>query len=270
MYLIRERGNIIDYSIPITGNLNDPDFHIRDAVFDILGNIFIKPVSYNYRMEIKAIENEIEKSLSLKWKPRQQVLNSNQEEFIDKMADFLQKNADDNIDVYPNPYTSKEKEYILFFEAKKKYYLSTHTDKKSLSENDSIEVIKMSVKDGDFINYLKHHTNDSLVFTVQGLCMKLVGSDAVDNKFKQIISEREDAFMLRFNNREVGSRVKIHKSNSEIPYNGFSFYKIEYEGGLPDELIKASELLDKYDDKAPRKRFEKKRKKNNQLDSTGK
>jgi len=269
MYLIRDRGNVIDYSIPITGNLNQPDFHIRDVVFDILGNIFMKPPSTNYRMEIKAIENEIEKSLSLKWKPRQQVLYSNQLEYIDQTIDFLQKNTDERIDVYPNPYTSKEMEYILFFEAKKKYYLFINSDKKALSEKDSTEVTKMSVKDDDFINYLKKHTNDSLVFTVKALCTKLIGAHVVDEKFRQLTANREAVCMEQFIKRGVGNRVIIHESNSEIPYNGFSFYKIEYKGDFPDELIKASKLLDKYDDKAPRKRFEKKRKKNNQLDSTG-
>ena len=34
MAFIRERGNVIDYEIPISGNLKNPKFHFRDVVFD--------------------------------------------------------------------------------------------------------------------------------------------------------------------------------------------------------------------------------------------
>ena len=45
MTFIRERGNVIDYEIPITGNLKDPKFHLSDVIFDLLGNIFVKPAN---------------------------------------------------------------------------------------------------------------------------------------------------------------------------------------------------------------------------------
>lgn len=268
MYLIRDRGNVIDFSIPITGNLNDPDFHISDVIFDVLGNIFVKPPLTHYREEIKTIENEIEKSLSLKWLPRQQILQANQIEFLDKTADFLQKNPNETIDVYPNPYTSKEKEYLLFFEAKKKYFLHNHKDVKVLSEKDSLELDKMSVKEDAIVSYLRSQVNDNLLFTVQALCLKLVGTDVVDSRFAQLSAEREAAFMLQFNNKGVGKRVLMKKAITDIPYNGFSLYKIDYRGAFPADLTEAYQQLDEYDGKKPRRKFEIRRNKNNQLDST--
>ena len=265
MYLIRDRGNVIDYSIPISGNLNDPNFHVRDVVFDVLGNVFIKPPSTPYREEIKTIENEIEKSLSLKWLPRQQNLHENHIEFLDKIADFIQNNPDETIDVYPNPYTIKEKEYILFFEAKKKYFLHTRKDTNALSENDSLEIEKMSIKDEAIVSYLKSEIKDTMLFTVQDLCMKLLGADVVDAKFKQLCIEREVAFVQHFNSRGVANRVIFKNEISDIPYNGFSRYKIDYKGEFPAELIEAYERLDEYNGKMPRKRFFKKRKENETL-----
>ena len=94
MAFIRERGNVIDYEIPITGNLKDPDFHLSDVIFDLLGNIFIKPPSTPYIMEVKNIETEIEKTLTLKWMMRQNRLLPVQEKFIEKMADFLIRNQE--------------------------------------------------------------------------------------------------------------------------------------------------------------------------------
>jgi hypothetical protein len=39
------------------------------------------------------------------------------------MVDFLKENPDASISIYPIQYVEKEKEHILFFEAKKKYEL---------------------------------------------------------------------------------------------------------------------------------------------------
>ena len=39
------------------------------------------------------------------------------------MGDFLVNNPNASIAVYPQQYEIKEKEHILFFEAKKKYFL---------------------------------------------------------------------------------------------------------------------------------------------------
>jgi hypothetical protein len=77
MSLVRERGNVIDYEIPITGNLKDPKFHLKDVLVDCLENIFVKPATSSYRLEVKNIETEIEKSLSLTWEMRKSSLTRN-------------------------------------------------------------------------------------------------------------------------------------------------------------------------------------------------
>jgi len=68
------------------------------------------------------MENEIEKSLTLKWKMRQGSLRSDQEKFINTIVEFLIQNKDASIEVYPMQYEDKEKEYIRFFEAKKNIF----------------------------------------------------------------------------------------------------------------------------------------------------
>jgi hypothetical protein len=262
MFFIRERGNIIDYEIPITGNLKSPRFHLHDVIFDILGNIFIKPATIPYRLEVKNVENEIEKSLTLNWKMRQSSLLPNQEIFVNKMVDFLIKYKEASITVYPMQYAEKEKEYIRFFEAKKKYFLlSKNINNHVLSEEDSLKIDKMSVKDSSFVHYLNKHVRDTMLFTIQEKCNKYVDSTIINAKFKQLNKERTDAFMMLFRKKSVEDRVKIYAGENNIPYNGFSFYKIVYRGEFPESLIKAYHQMTELNDVAPRKRFEKEREK---------
>ena len=263
MSLIRERGNVIDYEIPMTGNLKNPKFHFHDVLMDLLTNIFVKPATGPYRMQVKNIETEIEKSLTLKWTVRQHSLLPNQEKFVNAMVDFLIKNPEASIAVYPIQYAEKEKEHILFFEAKKKYFLLSE-DKNApfLSEDDSLKVDKMSVKDSLFVHYLNKKVSGNMLFTIQEKCNKFIGSAIVNAKFKQLNKEREDAFVLDFKKKGVQNRVKIYTGENNIPYNGFSFYKIVYKGEIPKALLKAYRKMNELNDEAPRKKFKNDRKKN--------
>lgn len=262
MSFIRERGNVIDYEIPITGNLNDPKFHFRDVILDVLENIIVKPLTTPYRMEVKSVETEIEKAHSLKWQTRHSSLSRSQENFIKKMADFLTKNPDASLDIYPQHYEIKEKEYILFFEAKKHYFLaSNNKNKKSFTYEDSILIDRMSVKDSMFIDYLNGQVKDSIMFTVQDKCNKLIGQTSVNVKFKELNVRREGAFMIYFKKSGVEKQIKIYDDENVIPYNGFSFYKIEYNFEFPPALLRAYQEMDQLNHEEPRKEFFKRRKK---------
>jgi hypothetical protein len=263
MAFIRERGNVIDYEIPITGNLKDPKFNLSDAIFDLLGNIFVKPATIPYALQVKNAETEIEKSLSLKWEMRLGSLLPVEEKFVVKMADFLVKNKDATIIVYPQQYAIKEKEYILFFEAKKKYFLITNNKNgQSLNKEDSLKVDKMSVKDSLFVHYLDKQIKDSMIFSIQEKCTKFIDSAIVDAKFEKLTKERENRFVHYFNEKGVGRQIKIQQGENIIPYNGFSFYRIEYKGEFPESVIKAYQEMNEFNNEAPRKKFKQERKKN--------
>jgi hypothetical protein len=263
MFFTRENGNVIDYEIPITGNLKNPKFHLKDVLFHILGNIFVKPATTPYRMEVKSMENEIEKTLTLKWKMRQSSLLPDQERFLKKITNFMNNSPEASISVYPMIYAEKEKEYILFFEAKKKYFLLSQGIKnKVLSKDDSLKIDKMSIKDSMFIKYLNKRASKALMFTVQDKCYNFVGLSYINAKFKKLNQERKDSFLSGFKDKEVENRVKIYKSENTIPFNGFSFYRIEYKGDYPKALTRAYKKMNALNNKDPRKEFKVERQKN--------
>ncbi len=250
---VRERGNVIDYEVPLTGTLNNPKIHFKDIIFDLLKNIFIKPATTPYAYKVRNAENEIEKSLTLIWETRQTSLRKTQDKFIDKIADFLKKTPGTSITISPMNYTDKEKEYILFHEAKKKYYLMRH-NKKTIDEDDSLAIEKMSVKDSGFVHYLTKLYGDDL-FTIQLKCMSYVGNNVVNAKYNQLLREREKMFRQYFINNGTSARVKILGSTNTIPFNGFSLYKIRYKGEVPQELTDAYEKMDELNEQKPRRKY---------------
>ncbi len=254
MAFVRERANVIDYDIPITGNLKDPKFHLGDVVADIVKNIFVKPATTPYGIEYKSVEQEIENSLSLKWEVRQHTLTAKQKHFLEKAADFLHDNSEASIAVYPTQYTSREKEKILFFEAKKKYFLLDHGKKASqFTREDSLQVDKMSVKDPAFVHILKEGISDTVMFTIQEKCAHYVGQARVERMYSLLEKQRKSEFLAEFVKNGTDKRVKIHATKESVPYNGFSVFRIDYQGDIPKALRKAYEEMHELEEENPRK-----------------
>ncbi len=257
MAFVRERGGVIDYEVPITGNLKNPEFHLRYVLLDLLKNIFIKPPTIPYGVHVTNVEETVEKSIIVSWQTRESILESSQEKFIKKIAEFLKQNPGVSISVYPFQYTDKEKEYILFYEAKKKYFMLTRgKNSRTFTEDDSLEVDKMSIKDSLFVQYLDKHVADSMMFTVQEKCRNFVDSSLVNARYNQLLKSREIQFLSYFKTPGVESHIKIYPSKDGIPYNGFSYYKINYNNGeLPDELKVAYKEMNELNDGWFRKKY---------------
>jgi len=117
----------------------------------------------------------------------------------------------------------------------------------------------MSIKDSSFIHYLNKHITHKLIFTVQDKCYNLVDSGTVYLQLNLLNKARRDVFLSYFKDEGSADRVKFNSVHNIIPYNGFSFYKINYNGELPDYLVRAYEKMEELNNKAPRERYENER-----------
>ncbi|MBL7910323.1 MAG: DUF748 domain-containing protein [Bacteroidia bacterium] len=256
MAIVRENANVIDYTIPITGNLKKPKIHWKDILYDALKNVFVKPVTVPYSVKVKQSEKTIEKILYVKWQMQQTEIYRSQAKFLDKVANFLEMNPGASISVYPETFEEKEKEQILFYEAKKKFYLqNTKKKEKEYDEDDSLFVANMFIKDSVFFHYITKHLNDPMLFTIQDKCMAYIGKSLVNKRFNQLLAKRKKVFLEPFKENGTVNRVKMHANENSIPYNGFSFYKIMYNGEMPEPLVEAYEDLDELNEEKPRNKY---------------
>lgn len=261
---VRERGNVIDYEVPITGNLKNPAFNFWDVIIDVLKNIVVKPVTTPYRMEVKYVERKIEKSMNMKWEMQKSNISSSQERFISKMIEFLKDNPNAQITITPKNYSVKEKEFVLLFEAKKKYYLNSKSKNESnFKAEDSVAVAEMSIKDASFLNYLNSQVKDKQLFSVQQKAAKLIKPELVEAKFDVLNKARVSEFISYFEDEKVQKQVKINKSISEIPFNGFSYFEISYKGEFPIFVEDAFKKMNELNNEKPREKYKLGRKKNN-------
>lgn len=255
---VRERGNVIDYKIPIKGNLKNPKFKIADVITDLIKNIFQKPPSSPYIFEVRNVENKVEKTQEVKWAMRIAKLLPNQEKFIKKIAGFLKENPEAFISVNPIQYADKEKEHIVLFEAKKKYFLAKNEKQAfDIQDDDSVKIEKMSIKDSTFLKFLAKKIRDTSLITVQQKCLAFLGKNFVQNKFEMLEATREREFLKYFKENGTEKQVKIMKAANTVPYDGFSYYKISYKNEIPEDLLQAYNKLEEIDSESPRKHYKK-------------
>lgn len=263
MSIVRNQGDAIDYEIPITGNLKDPKFRMWKVVEGILTNIFVKPPSTPYLVHTLNLEKEVEKFLTVKWDMRQTQLKPAQLKFLENVSAFLARTPDALITVHPIQYTNKEKECIMFFLAKKLYF--ENKDGKTanqLTTADSIQIDKMSAKDSGFVRFLDKQIGDTMLFTIQEKCLRVTGQKAIDNNFYKLMALRDSAFSAAFKSSKVIGKVKMFKDEDAIPFDGFSYYKIEYKGEWPQSLLKDYYEMNEINETPPRGNYEKDRRKN--------
>jgi hypothetical protein len=227
---VREKGNVIDFEIPITGTLKDPKFNWGDVLKDVLRNIFVKSTSTAYNTSVSNTAIIGDEPLSLKWEIRQSSMYKKQEQFVEKIAKILLNNPRATIDIFPVLYADKESEHICFFEAKKKYFLFSKASKSDLlTRKDSIKIEEILVRDPSFSTYLNKETNSMLLFTLQDKCMAIVGQANVNIKLQELNKDREKTFLYPFKQLGVDKRVRIHPVETTIPYSGHSHYIIVYK-----------------------------------------
>ncbi|HYG50777.1 MAG TPA: DUF748 domain-containing protein [Flavobacteriales bacterium] len=264
IFLVRDNYNIINYEIPVSGNLRDPLFHWRDIINDILWNILVKPPTTVKRERVKYVERKIEKSKEITWSMNSPELSRAQKKFLEKMNRYLRENAEAVITIQPYYYYEKEREHFLLFEAKKRFYMR-QLKVNHIAMRDSIRIQRMSIKDSLFKQYMQSLCSDRLLFTVQSQAQCIWGKNAM-NSLVKLHQNRIKAFLGIFDDA-VRSRIKILPYNAVVPFNGFSFFQLNYKGQLPDYLEKAYVKMEELDNRSPRNAYRKYRKRNRRSQS---
>lgn len=65
------------------------------------------------------------------------------------------------------------------------------------------------------------------------------GKKIVDEQYLKLAKNRESLFRSFFKGIGIENRIKFQKQENIVPFNGFSFYRIDYKGDIPKGLKKA-------------------------------
>jgi hypothetical protein len=167
----------------------------------------------------------------MEWKPMQTEMSHHQKKQLSKISFFLVSNPGLHLTISQDYFEDHEKEMILLFEAKKKFYISRHhTNAGSLSEDDSTVIANMSIKDSAFVHYLSNNADPyEKEFSVLEKCRMLIGQSKIDTKYSEMIASRKKGTMDFFSDEQQTDRVTYEHAVNSIPRSGFSHDIFRYQ-----------------------------------------
>jgi hypothetical protein len=122
-----------------------------------------------------------------------------------------------------------------------------------------LEVVEMSHKDPALVKHISKNLSDTVMFTIQEKCLNFVGHKVVNKSFDDLVKARKSSFIDLFKENGTHDQVKIKGSESTIPYNGFSYFQLDYPNGMDDKLRDAYDKMHEFNNERPRKKYLKER-----------
>ena len=68
-------------------------------------------------------------------------------------------------------------------------------------------------------------------------------SGFVDSRLLALGEKRKSSFLSYFDEYGVSTKIHFDPAENTVPYNGFSFYKISYNGKFPDDLMESYQKM---------------------------
>lgn len=231
--LLKDRKGNIQLELPVSGNLDDPEYKYRKALLSIVSNILVKAATAPYNLLASAFKAKEEEFKELPFDYMQEGLNSKQQAQLDKILAALKEKEDIRCIFNLSINNEREKELLSYYEAKKQYYFKS----KNLSVPDSIDeriykdINSVDNTDSLFINYVEEKSaTKGQLLSLSEKCIRLCGEASINGKLKNLNLSRQSNLIQAFANKGFGGRIILKTADpAKYPPEFQPKYIIEYD-----------------------------------------
>ena len=247
LYVLKDKDGKVQFDIPVSGNIDSPEFSYMKIVWKTLGNLIVKVATSPFRAVSKALGMTGELDY-IAYDPLQTHFNSEQYSIFNKISEVLQ--YDTNIVVTLEPQIDVEKSYKAqsLYLLKEEYFLSLHPEEAESDMPPQVRIYDrvnaITVKDTGFVSFLKSkgvRTARPTEKEVQRLAERHYPKDAAISSL-EVLSGYRDNFVRRFfveENNINPSQLNIAPLTTATKRSGYSINSDMREGAssiVPDEL----------------------------------
>lgn len=157
LYVIKDKDGKVKFDVPVSGNIDSPEFSYMKIVWKTLGNLLVKVATSPFRMVANAFgsSDDIE---FVEFDPLQFDFTSEQYNQMSRIADILKTDSAIVVTLTPQMDIAVAAKEQSLFNLKKEYYLSEHPDKATathLAMIDFANIKAIELKDDGFVDYIK-------------------------------------------------------------------------------------------------------------------
>lgn len=198
LYILKDKDGKVQFEVPVTGNIDSPEFSYMKIVWKTLGNLIVKVATSPFRAVSKALGMSGELDYVV-FDPLQTQFTSEQYSILNKIADVLRYDTNIVVTLVPQINTETEWKKQSLYLLKEEYFLSQHPDianSRTLPQTfiyDKVSAI--STKDTGFVSFLKNKGLTSKKPSdkeIQRLAERLYPKDAAVSSLAVVAGFRDD------------------------------------------------------------------------------
>ncbi|MBQ6955957.1 MAG: DUF748 domain-containing protein [Bacteroidales bacterium] len=243
LYILKDKDGRVDIDVPVSGNIDSPEFSYMKIVWKTLGNLIVKVATSPFRAVGKALGMSGDLDF-IAYNPLQASFGSEQYSTFNKIAEVLQYDTNIMITLVPQVAMEQAWHEQSLYLLKEEYYLARHPEKAPANILPQAvlfdQVNAITVKDTGFVRYIQGRGLSSRRPTdkdIQRLAEKLYSKDAAVASL-EVVAGMRDQFLKRFFSEQgiTTTRLVIAPLTTEEKSSGYSINS-EYE----DEYVEEEE-----------------------------
>ncbi len=219
LYVLKDRNDVIDFDLPVSGDPSDPKFKVRKIIWKTLEEFLIKTAAAPFNAIGNAVGGNPEKIKQINFEWLQDSLNTEQRQNLEKIAGFIKKKGELAFVFTQTTDPDTEKALIAVYETKLMYLraLKPDADFNSLKQ----EANEMIDNTSEFLTYLGLGA-DADNNSIRKACMTKYTPEKAQSRLNQLLALRENL-------------IKAYFAENKVPVEAYSFKTVDFRN-LPDEM----------------------------------
>lgn len=190
--ILRDVNGNINMEIPVSGDLNDPEYKLGKVIWGIVENLLVKAATSPYRLLAQAINADENDLKAISFDYLSDSLTNRQRRNLTMLGRVLKVKPELRINLHYLPGNTDELNLLAAFEAKKRYILRIDTLREEEPNAAQLKEIEaLSISDSAFVNYLNRRLLFEGSLSPIEKCKRYVGRRRLQNRMLAIISNRK-------------------------------------------------------------------------------
>lgn len=241
LYILKDKDDRVDIDVPVSGNIDSPEFSYMKVVWKTLGNLIVKVATSPFRAVGKALGMSGDLDI-IAFNPLKTSFSSEQYNTFNKIAEVIQYDTSIKVILVPQIAMEQAWHQQSLYLLKEDFFLSRHPEKATTNIQPQAiifdQVDAISVKDTGFVSYLKGkglNNRRPQEKDVQRLAESLYPKDAAIASLEELSGLRNQMLRRFFTEQGINAnRLVIAPLTTDSNTSGYSINS-EYEDEYVEE-----------------------------------
>jgi hypothetical protein len=185
--LLKDKNGVVELDVPVTGDLNDPQFKAWPIIWQVLKNLLTKAVAAPGRLLSRAFGGgDDDAAEEVRFDPLRNAIGREQQKALNALVKGLKAKEDLVVALIPLADSLQEMEELAAFRVKQQFL----GDTLGLSAADSTRIGDFSLRDTAMTQYLDQLSTGTTGRPERERCLAIVGRNAVQDAWRTLEASR--------------------------------------------------------------------------------